>query len=158
MKRDILFLERCLDMLKPGGRMAIVLPQGNLNNLGTRSLRAWMASRARLLGVVGLHVNCFKKFTGTKTSVILLQKWGGVAGEPLEDYDIFMATSEKSGKDNSGNYIYKTDDLGNQIDEDGNPITESGKPPAINHDLDDIAEAFIEWGKSEQGFSFLVED
>jgi type I restriction enzyme M protein len=42
MTRDILFLERCLDMLKPGGRMAIVLPQGNLNNLGTRSLRQWV--------------------------------------------------------------------------------------------------------------------
>lgn len=35
MKRDILFVERCLDLLKPGGRIAIVLPQGNLNNLGT---------------------------------------------------------------------------------------------------------------------------
>ena len=34
MKRDILFTERCLDLLKPGGRMAIVLPQGNLNNQG----------------------------------------------------------------------------------------------------------------------------
>ncbi len=66
MKRDILFVERCLDLLKPGGRMAIVLPQGNLNNLGTRALRAYMAGRARLLGVIGLHVNSFKPFTGTK--------------------------------------------------------------------------------------------
>jgi type I restriction enzyme M protein len=54
MKRDILFVERCLDLLKPGGRTAIVLPQGNLNNLGTRALRAYIGSRARLLAVVGL--------------------------------------------------------------------------------------------------------
>ena len=87
-----------------------------------------------------------------------MQKWGGIAGEPLDDYDIFMATSQKSGKDNSGNYIYKIDELGNQIDEDGNPTTESNKPPAIDHDLDEIAEAFVAWGKYEQGFSFLVED
>lgn len=69
MKRDILYVERCLDLLKPGGRMAIVLPQGNLNNLGTRSLRGWMARRARLLAVVGLQINTFKPFTNTKTSV-----------------------------------------------------------------------------------------
>lgn len=157
MKRDILFVERCLDFLKPGGRMAIVLPQGNLNNLGTSGLRSYIANRARLLAVVGLHVNTFKKFTGTKTSVVFLQKWGGVAGEPVENYDVFMATSQKSGKDNSGKYIYKTDSDGNQIDEDGLPIIESGKMPAIDHDMDEIADAFIEWGKG-QGFSFLSEE
>ena len=77
MKRDILFLERCLDVLRPGGRMAIVLPQGNLNNLGTRGLRTYIGERARLLAVVGLHINTFKPFTNTKTSVLFLQKWGG---------------------------------------------------------------------------------
>ena len=40
------------------------------------------------------------------------------------------------------------------IDEDGTPITESGKPAAINHDLDMIAEQFVCWGR-EQGFTFL---
>lgn len=157
MKRDILFVERCLDFLKPGGRMAIVLPQGNLNNLGTSGLRSYIANRARLLAVVGLHVNTFKKFTGTKTSVVFLQKWGGVAGEPVENYDVFMATSQKSGKDNSGNYIYKTDSQGNQTGEDGVPIIESGKMPAIDHDMEEIANAFIEWGKG-QSFPFLTEE
>lgn len=157
MKRDILFLERCLDMLKPGGRMAIVLPQGNLNNIGTSSLRSWLAGRARLLAVVGLHVNTFRKFTGTKTSVVFMQKWGGEAGEPLSNYDVFMATSLKSGKNNSGQYVFKTDSIGNLIDEDGVPVTESGKSPAIDHDLEEIANAFIKWGIG-QGFSFLTEE
>lgn len=157
MKRDVLFLERCLDLLKPGGRMAIVLPQGNLNNLGTRALRQWMATRARILAVVGLHVNTFKRFTSTKTSVIFLQKWGGGAGGPTTQYPIFMGTSQRSGKDNSGEYLYRTDDVGNLIDEDGRPITESARPPAIDHDLDQIAEAFVEWGK-QVGLSFLGQD
>lgn len=155
MKRDILFLERCLDVLKPGGRMAIVLPQGNLNNLGTRVLRSWIASRARLLAVVGLHVNTFKKFTGTKTSIVFLQKWGGVAGKRLDNYPVFMATSQKSGKNNSGEYIAKWKD-GHVVDEDGVPVTESGKSPAIDHDLDEIAESFLKWGR-EQRFTFLEE-
>ena len=155
MKRDILFLERCIDVLKPGGRMAIVLPQGNLNNIGTRRLRSWIADRARLLAVVGLHVNTFRPFTGTKTSVIFLQKWGGVAGKSLENYPVFMATSQKSGKNNSGEYVPKWKH-GLVVDEDGLPTTESGKSPAIDHDLDEIAEAFVKWG-TEQGFTFLQE-
>ena len=158
MKRDILFVERCLDMLKPGGRTAIVLPQGNLNNLGTRALRSYITDRARLLAVIGLHVNSFKPFTGTKTSVVFLQKWGGAgnSGKQLEDYPVFMATSQRSGKNNSGEYVFKKDLNGNQIDEQGLPVTESGRPAAINHDLDEIADAFIARGK-DQGFSFLSE-
>lgn len=157
MKRDILFVERCLDLLRPGGRTAIVLPQGNLNNLGTRALRSYIAGRARLLAVVGLHVNTFKPFTGTKTSVIFLQKWGAEAGEALDNYPVFMATSQKSGKNNSGQYMFKKDTKGNQIDENGDPVTESGRPAAIDHDLDQIASAFLDWGK-KQGFGFLVGD
>jgi type I restriction enzyme M protein len=157
MKRDILFVERCLDLLKPGGRAAIVLPQGNLNNLGTRALRAYIAGRARLLAVVGLHVNSFKPFTGTKTSVVFLGKWGGHVGDPLDEYPVFMATSQRSGKNNSGEYVFKADDKGNQVDEDGVPVTESGRPAAIDHDLDDIADAFVRWGRA-QGLDFLAEE
>lgn len=156
MKRDILFVERCLDMLKPGGRMAIVLPQGNLNNLGTRGLRDYISKRARLLAVVGLPYNTFKPFTNTKTSVVFLQKWGGSAGEPFDGYDVFMAVSQDCGKDSSGKYIYRTDDDGNYVDENGVSITESGHSPAIRHDLFEIADAFMAWGK-KQKFSFLMD-
>lgn len=156
MKRDVLFVERCLDLLKPGGRIAIVLPQGNLNNLGTRALRSYIAGRARLLAVVGLHVNTFKPFTGTKTSVVFLQKWGGDASKRLSNYPIFMATSQRSGKNNSGEYVFKADKKGNQVDENGVPVIESGKPAAVDHDLDEIADAFLEWSAS-QHFSFRAE-
>jgi len=155
MKRDVLFLERCLDLLKPGGRMAIVLPQGNLNNAGTRVLRDYVSRRARLLAVVGLPYNTFKPFTNTKTSVVFLQKLDEEAQPPVDDYEIFMAVSELSGKDNSGRYVYKTDDHGNYVDELGEPITESGRPPAVKHDLNEIADAFVAWGRGHK-FSFLA--
>ena len=64
--RDILFIERNLQFIRPGGRAAIVLPQGRFNNSGDASLRRWIAERARLLAVVGLHGNTFKPHTGTK--------------------------------------------------------------------------------------------
>ena len=73
--RDILFIERNLDFLKPGGRMAIVLPQGRFNNSQDERIRKFVASRARILAVVGLQVNTFKPHTGTKTSVLFVQKW-----------------------------------------------------------------------------------
>ncbi len=110
--RDILFIERNLDMLKPGGRMAIVLPQGRFNNSSDKYIRDFIADKARILAVVGLHGNVFKPHTGTKTSVLFLQKWGGDDGKgeelcpKVEDYNIFFATQSLPSKDNSGEKIY----------------------------------------------------
>ena len=74
-ERDVLFIERILNMLKPGGRAAIVLPQGKFNNSSLAFIREWILRKARLLGVVGLHGNTFKPHTGTKTSVLIIQKY-----------------------------------------------------------------------------------
>ena len=74
-ERDVLFIERILKMLKPGGRAAIVLPQGKFNNSSLAFIREWILRKARLLAVVGLHPNTFKPHTGTKTSVLFVQKY-----------------------------------------------------------------------------------
>ena len=74
-ERDVLFIERVLKMLKPGGRAAIVLPQGKFNNSSLAFIREWILKKARLLAVVGLHPNTFKPHTGTKTSVLFFQKY-----------------------------------------------------------------------------------
>ena len=149
--RDLLFIERALQFIKPGGRLAIVLPQGKLNNTNTEHIRQWLFDKVRILAVVGLHGNTFKPHTGTKTSVLFLQKWNdnpklGPLNPYQEDYPIFMAVSKKPGKDNSGEYVYKKDEKGNYIlDEKGRRI--------LDHDLDEIAEAFVKFAK-EQKFNF----
>jgi len=74
-ERDVLFIERILKMLKPGGRAAIVLPQGKFNNSSLAFIREWILKKTRLLAVVGLHPNTFKPHTGTKTSVLFVQKY-----------------------------------------------------------------------------------
>ncbi len=79
--RDLLFIERNLDFLKPGGRMAVVLPQGRFNNASDQRVRDYIAERCRILAVVGLHPNTFKPHTGTKTSVLFVQRWTN------EDYE-----------------------------------------------------------------------
>ena len=109
--RDILFIERNLDFLKPGGRMAVVLPQGRFNNSSDKYIRNFVAERCRILAVVGLHGNVFKPHTGTKTSVLIVQKWNddpnaGPLCPRTEDYPIFFATMLEPSKDNSGEKIY----------------------------------------------------
>jgi type I restriction enzyme M protein len=155
--RDILFIERNLDFIKPGGRMAIVLPQGRFNNTSDKHIREFIAQHGRILAVVGLHGNTFKPHTGTKTSVLFVQKWHDKLCPKVEDYPIFFAVSEKGGKDNSGDYIYVKNGNGQyKLDKNGHLI--------VDHDLhnhdgelpDGIAEAFIEWAKSEK-LSFWAE-
>jgi len=154
--RDILFIERNLNFLKPGGRMAIVLPQGRFNNTSDKMIREYISEKARILAVVGLNVNTFKPHTGTKTSVLFVQKWNddpkaGPLCPKKEDYPIFFAVSEKSGKDNSGEYVFlKNGNNQPKLDKNGHLV--------INHDLhnhggelpDGVAEKFIEWAKSEK--------
>lgn len=144
-ERHILFIERALNLIKPGGRLAIVLPQGVLNNTNMVYIRNWLFDKAKILAVVGLHINTFKPHTGTKTSVLFLQKW--LEGkEPLKNYPIFMAVSKKGGKDNSGNYVFKKDE-NDQI------VADIKGNPAVDHDLNEIADKFIDFAKKE-GFEF----
>lgn len=122
--RDILFIERNLNFLKPGGRMAVVLPQGRFNNSGDKQIRDYIAERCRILAVVGLHGNVFKPHTGTKTSVLFVQKWTdencgfpNICPKPTPDengnidYPIFFATMQAPSKDNSGDKIYVTENF-----------------------------------------------
>ena len=153
--RDILFIERNLNFLKPGGRMAIVLPQGRFNNSSDKNIRDFIAERCRILAVVGLHGNVFKPHTGTKTSVLFVQKWDDELCPKKEDYPIFFATMQKSSKDNSGEKIYvKDEDSGILLDRHNHFIVDHD---LYNHDgltQDGIAEAFIEFAKKE-GLSFF---
>jgi len=155
--RDLLFIERNLDFLRPGGRMAVVLPQGRFNNASDKRVREYIAERCRILAVVGLHLNTFKPHTGTKTSVLFVQKWNDDASEPqyhcpkVADYPIFFATQQKAAKDNSGDKLIATD-------ADGKLLRDSHGHWVIQHDLfnhdgltaDGIAEAFAEFAAKEK--------
>jgi type I restriction enzyme M protein len=153
--RDLLFIERNLEFLKPGGRAAIVLPQGRFNNTSDETLRRWIAERARILAVVGLHQNTFKPHTGTKTSVLFLQTWNEdpmdrAYNPKTETYPVFLATSERPGKDNSGDYVYR-------IGPDNAPMLDKHGHMVVEHDLDEIADGFVKWAK-RQGLRFWEEE
>jgi type I restriction enzyme M protein len=154
--RDLLFIERNLDFLRPGGRMAVVLPQGRFNNSSDQRVREFIAERCRILAVVGIHGNTFKPHTGTKTSVLFVQKWNddpavGPLCPKADDYPIFFATQRLQSKDNSGDKIYVKDANGERLrDAHGHWVVQHD---FFNHDgltQDGIAEAFEEFAAKEK--------
>ena len=74
IERDILFIERCIELLKPNGRMSIVLPDNIFGSRETEDLRRWINEKCRIIGVVGIPRNTFMPHTAVKTSILFLQK------------------------------------------------------------------------------------
>ena len=73
---EIVFVERCLSLLEPGGRMGIVLPDGNLNNPSLAWLRRWCEGKARILAVVSLPEETFRSADATvKASLVFLRRF-----------------------------------------------------------------------------------
>jgi len=152
---QILFIERCLNLLKPGGRMAIVLPEGVYGNPTDGYIFEYIFKNAKILAIVSCPHETFQPSTHTKTSILFLEK----VANNKKDYNFFMAIAEKAGHDKNGKTIYKMDDRGNYIlDKDGNPI--------VDDDLPTIAERFKEFvnngnrlrNYSHLGFSFRFSD
>lgn len=145
---EILFLEKCITWLKPGGVLGIVMAKGQLDNREALSIRRWVLDRAQLLSVVNLHEDTFEPFCGSKASVIFLKK---NAKKPLKNYDVFMAISNKIGQTSRGEPIFKRDS-------EGRPIV-SGGGFVIDQDLMDIAENFQQFKNGsldESAFRFSV--
>jgi type I restriction enzyme M protein len=129
VERDVLFLERCVQLLRPRGRMAIVLPHNKYATNAFAEERKWLFKKARVLGVVGLGRNTFLPHTHQKASVLFVQKLESEA-QAKDDYDIFFAISERDGKNSKGHPVMRTDGC------------EDEAWDRIDHDFDQIARAF----------------
>lgn len=158
---EVLFIEACYNFLKPGGKMAIVLPDGILGNPNTESVRLWILKHFKLIASVDLPVETFLPQVGVQASLLFLQK--KTDAEMLvpiedEDYDVFMAIVEQVGKDRRGVPVYEKDDDGAEIlfehtkkwlsiAENGREIVKQRKE-RIKHladDLPKVAKAYAEF-------------
>ena len=101
-KMEILFIERCIDFLKPKiGKMAIVIPDGILNNSSLQYVRDYILEVCQILAVVSLPQTTFSHYgTGVKSSLLFMRKKG--TNEKLGNYSIFMAIAEYIGYDATG--------------------------------------------------------
>jgi type I restriction enzyme M protein len=124
---QIIFIERCLQLLKEGGRMAIVLPDGIYGNNQLGYIRKWLLERVRIIAIIDVPVETFMPNTPTKTTIMILQKLP--KNKIPKDYPIFMTVAETCGHDRRGNLK----------DED---------------DVSKVAGKFREWAK-ENKFKFV---
>ncbi len=163
---EILFIERCYQFLKPGGRMAIVLPDAILGAPGLTYVRFWILQHCKLIASIDLHPDTFQPRNGTQTSVLILQRKTEVelANEAIQrtmqDYEIFMAEIRAIGHDKRGNVVYQRNEDGEEIliPADGKRVAildqaASGdasvrlqpRQKAIDDDTPAIASEFLAW-------------
>lgn len=111
---QLLFLERCLQFLKPGGRLGIVLPESILGNPSYEYVVTFLLKRARIFGVVTLPEALFKTSgkggTHTKVCVLFLEK-----SAESETADIFMADVKWCGHDSRGNPTIRKNTAGEYV-------------------------------------------
>lgn len=119
---EILFIERCVQFLKPGtGRAAIVLPDGILGSPGLGYVREWILRNTQILASIDLHPDTFQPFVSIQTSVLILQRKTQeqidleTAANRIGDYDIFMAVANHIGHDKRGQDTYVRDAHGNEM-------------------------------------------
>ena len=119
---EILFIERCLDWLRPGGRLGIVLPDGILGNPAAEYIRWWILRHAWVLASVDLPVETFivEANVNILTSLLFLKKKPDevMTREAISgavDYPIFMAVAERVGFDRRGNTLYQRSPEGEEI-------------------------------------------
>jgi len=128
VERDVLFIERCLDLLRPGGRMAMVLPHNKFAAEGYSHVREHILQRGRVLAVVGLGRNTFLPHTHQKASILFLQKHEQRVTGMDDTHPIFFAISEKDGKNSRGQPVFKPD----------RPSLAPDPWSDMDHDLDEI--------------------
>ncbi len=100
LRSEVLFLERCINLLKQDGEMAIVLPDIILNGANNKKTRGFIFDNCQILAIVSLPAQTFvKSGASVKTSLLFLKK------KPLSKIcsnKIFMAIPEKVGFDSAG--------------------------------------------------------
>jgi type I restriction enzyme M protein len=110
-ERDVLFLERSLALLRPGGRLGIVLPYNKAAGEAFTHLRHWLAGRARITQIVGLPRETFLPHTSQRCFVLFATKREEEASTSSRRERIRLALSEEAGKDSGGEPNGRTPDL-----------------------------------------------
>lgn len=118
---EILFVERCVQFLKPGGRLAIVLPDAVLGAPGLVHVREWIFQQSRVLASIDMHPDTFQPRNSTQTSLLVLQRKSfheielEKAARKRNDYPVFLALANHVGHDKRGNRLYVRDADGNEL-------------------------------------------
>ena len=91
---EVLFIERCLRLLKPGGRLGIVLPEGVLNNSALQKVREYVEGKAKIINITSIPQDVFIASGATvKPSLLFLKKF---TDEESKQYEKILKATEKT--------------------------------------------------------------
>ena len=124
---QILFIERCVQLLKDGGKLGIVLPEGIFGNPSDRYIWDFLKSNGKILGIISLDQNTFQPYTCNKTSILFFQKLKDIP----KNYKVDFAIVDNVGHDKDGKTQYI-------LNKDGTKKLDQDKNPIINDDLIDL--------------------
>jgi len=157
---EILFIERCIQFLKPSsGKAAIVIPNGILNNPSLGYVRQWLLDNTQILAVIDMQRDLFQPRNDTQTSMVLLRRLGNDEIRRVSDYPIFFSVTKRIGHDKRGKTIFVRDVSGNDIMQDvmtvekvfeGDAEVEVPRIeriPVIDDELPLISPIFREWAR-----------
>jgi type I restriction enzyme M protein len=155
---EILFIERCVQFLKPGtGVMAMVIPNGILNNVSLAYVRQWLLDNTQIIAVVDMQRDLFQPRNDTQTSMVLLRRAARDEIRRVPEYPIFFAVTKRIGHDKRGNTVWVRDAEGQDVLADRRTIVhvfDSGtevdreiaeKVRIVDDDLPHVPAIFRDW-------------
>jgi len=135
VERDVLFIERCIELLKPNGKIAIVLPHNKIGGKNFSDVREWLLKHLRIVAVLSLPRTTFLPHTHQKAEIIFGIKRENSLKQIIIDEEILLMISEVDAKDRKGNYKIKSINL----------FEDADLWDKTEHDLDDIVNQFKEF-------------
>ncbi|WP_211300953.1 restriction endonuclease subunit M [Aliiruegeria haliotis] len=103
---QVLFIERCIQLLKPGGRLGIVLPESLFGMSNYGYVQKYLLENFKLISFISLPDEVFQPYTHAKTCVVILEN------SPPSDDDIHMAIADWCGHDSRGKPTNRVNDDG----------------------------------------------
>ncbi len=127
---QILFIERCLRLLKKGGKLGIVLPEGVFGNPRDRYIIDYLLKNYKIHAIISCGHLAYMPHTHIKTSLLFIEK----ISPPSTSYPIFVAVANRVGHDKNGKELYKLDETGKlEKDEKGNNIIDDDFPTVVRN-------------------------
>ena len=123
-RRGILFIERCIYWLKPGGRLGIIIEDSVLNGVSNEDVRRFVFRHCIVEAVISLPDVTFMPYSSSKTSILFLRKKND--NQEVQSH-IFMANVEQIGRKQNGDPLYT-----GQLGKDGSRELLSELPDVVN--------------------------
>lgn len=152
-----LFIERSVKLLKPGGKLAMIIPDNLLTNPGLSYIRYWLMNHAKIVASISLPRETFEPFVGTKSHLVVAERKLEHEVGLDDDYDAFMCRVDHIGHNRRGEPIYVETQEGDRITHEvkrkvmrinngeKSIDTETVREPVLNDELPAAVDRFKRW-------------